>query len=188
MSSMIETEVLIIGAGPTGLMAANELKKRDVDFVCLEKREAPSDLSKALGIQARTMEMFELLGVHKEFLEKGYPGPGAKLHLGGENASVVELYHIESRYPYLLILPQSETEQILEDHLASLGGTVDRGHDVMDVQQDAGGVYVKASYNGEVKEYKADYLIAADGAHSKVRNALHIDFEGEDEGYHLFPR
>ncbi|WP_281659036.1 FAD-dependent monooxygenase [Halobacillus sp. Cin3] len=186
MSSVIETDVIVIGAGPTGLMAANELKKRGVDFICLEKREAPSDLSKALGIQARTMEMFELLGVHKEFLEKGYPGPGAKLHLGGENASVVELYHIESRYPYLLILPQSETEKILESHLASLGGTVEREHDVMDVHQDETGVYVKASCNGEVKEYKADYLIAADGAHSKVRDALNIDFEGKDEGYTFF--
>ncbi|RDY70459.1 FAD-binding protein, partial [Halobacillus trueperi] len=85
MTSVIETDVLIIGAGPAGLMAANELQKRDMDFICLEQRSGPSELSKALGIQARTLEIFELLGVHQEFLKKGYPGPGSKLHLGGEN-------------------------------------------------------------------------------------------------------
>ncbi|REJ07527.1 FAD-dependent monooxygenase [Halobacillus trueperi] len=186
MTSVIETDVLIIGAGPAGLMAANELQKRDMDFICLEQRSSPSELSKALGIQARTLEIFELLGVHQEFLKKGYPGPGSKLHLGGENPSVVELYHINSQYPYLLIIPQSETESILEDHLSSLGGSVNRGHEVVEVMETDEGAYVTAKHNGELKRYVTKYLLACDGAHSKVRQDLNVPFEGEDEGYTFF--
>ncbi|WP_226584167.1 FAD-dependent monooxygenase [Halobacillus litoralis] len=186
MTSVVETDVLIIGAGPAGLMAANELQKREVDFICLEKRAQPSHLSKALGIQARTLEMFELLGINKPFMEKGYPGPGSKLHLGGEKPSLVELYYIQSRYPYLLILPQSETEELLEEHLSSLGGEVNREHDVVEVTQSEEGVYVKAVHNGETKTYFSKYLLACDGAHSKVRQALEVEFEGEDEGYTFF--
>ncbi|MCA0970524.1 FAD-dependent monooxygenase [Halobacillus litoralis] len=183
---MIETDVLIIGAGPAGLMAANDLQKRDVDFICLEKRSEPSHLSKALGIQARTLELFELLGVQKPFLERGYPGPGAKLHLGGEKPSLVELYPIESRYPYMLVLPQSETERILEDHLNAMGGKVNRDQEVVDVIETEGGVYVQTKYHGEVQEYKAKYLLACDGAHSPVREALDVPFDGEDDGYTFF--
>ncbi|ARI78751.1 FAD-dependent monooxygenase [Halobacillus mangrovi] len=186
MTSVIETDVLIIGAGPAGLMAANELQKRDVDYLCLEKRTGPSELSKALGIQARTLEMFELLGVHQSFLRRGYPGPGSKLHLGGENPSLVELYHIESRYPYLLIIPQSETEKILEEHLSALGGEVSRKHEVVEVIEADRGVYVNAMHDGELKKYFAKYLLACDGAHSKVRQDLDVTFEGEDEGYTFF--
>lgn len=179
---MIETDVLIIGAGPAGLMAANALQKQNVDFICLEKKEKPSQLSKALGIQARTLELFELLGVHKPFLKRGYPGPGAKLHLGGEKPSPVELYHIESRYPYMLILPQSETEEILEGHLHSLGGSVNREEKMIEVRETDKGVYVKT----DREEYSAKYLLACDGAHSPVREALGVPFEGEDEGYTFF--
>ncbi|KHE72956.1 FAD-dependent monooxygenase [Halobacillus sp. BBL2006] len=186
MTGVIETDVLIIGAGPAGLMAANELQKRQVDFICLEKRSGPSELSKALGIQARTLEMFELLGVQKTFLKRGYPGPGSKLHLGGEHPSLVELYHIQSRYPYLFIIPQSETEQILEDHLTSLGGEVEREHEVIEVTQSGEGVFVTAVHQGELKKYFAKYLVACDGAHSKVREALEVEFAGEDDGYTFF--
>ncbi|TGB01415.1 FAD-binding protein [Halobacillus salinus] len=182
MTSVIETDVLIIGAGPAGLMAANMLQKQGVDFICLEKRAEPSQLSKALGIQARSLELFELLGVHKPFLKQGYPGPGAKLHLGGENPSLVELYHIESRYPYMLIVPQSDTERILEEHLESLGGKVKREEEMLEVRETEDGVYVRTGK----EEYQARYLLACDGAHSPVREAFDVPFEGQDEGYTFF--
>jgi len=186
MSETIHTDVLIIGAGPAGLMAANELRKRDIDCTLLEKKSERSQLSKALGIQSRTVELFELLNVHEPFLRYGYPGPGAKLHLGGKSPSLVELYYIESRYPYMLVIPQNETEKILEDHLSSMGGNVDRNHEVIEVSQTSEGVSVKASHEGTIKEYHAKYLLACDGAHSKVRKTLNVPFVGEDEGYTFF--
>lgn len=186
MTSITHTDVLIIGAGPAGLMAANALEKEGVDWICLEKRSEPSTLSKALGIQARTLEMFELLNVHKPFLERGYPGPGTKLHLGDTTPSVEELYHIQSRYPYILIIPQSETEEILEEHLNRSGKSIKREHEVIEVTQHSDGVYVKAEHNGETREYHAKYLMACDGAHSKVREVLDVEFEGQDDGFTFF--
>ncbi|RWZ54464.1 FAD-binding protein [Halobacillus fulvus] len=186
MTSLIETDVLIIGAGPSGLMAANELQRRNIDFVCLEKSPERSDLSKALGIQARALELFELMDLHKPFLERGYPGPGAKLYLGEGKPSTIDLYHIKSRYPYMLVLPQNETEEILEKHLNAMGGTIDREHEVVEVMQSENGVFVKAKHNGEWKSYMCKYLLACDGSKSGVRQALNVEFVGEDEGYTFF--
>lgn len=184
--SVIETDVLIVGAGPAGLMAANVMQKRGVDYVCLEKKPGRSVLSKALGIQARSLELFEFLGVNQPFLKRGYPGPGAKLHLAGKKPSYVEMYHIKSRYPYLLIIPQHEIEEILENHLNDRGGEISREHEVLEVVQKAGGVEVTAVHNGETKTYFSKYLLACDGAHSKVRQLLDVEFEGEDEGITFF--
>ncbi|WP_227397047.1 FAD-dependent monooxygenase [Jeotgalibacillus aurantiacus] len=186
MTSIIETDVLIIGAGPAGLMAANELQKRNVDFVCLEKRPGPTKLSKALGIQARTLELLEFLGIHKQFLKEGYPGPGAKLHLAGEKPSYVELFHIKSRYPYLFILPQNEIEALFIEHLEKSGGSIQMEHEVVDMSQSRDGILVTVSHNGRQKQYAAKYALACDGAHSRVRDLLGIDFVGEDEGYTFF--
>ncbi|TFE00536.1 FAD-dependent monooxygenase [Jeotgalibacillus salarius] len=184
--AVIETDVLIIGAGPAGLMAANVMQKRGVDYVCLEKKPGRSVLSKALGIQARSLELFEFLGVNKPFLKRGYPGPGAKLHLAGKHPSYVEMYHIKSRYPYLLIIPQHEIEEILENHLNDRGGEISREHEVLDIVQKKEGVYVTAAHHGKTKTYLAKYLLACDGAHSKVRKELDVPFEGEDEGITFF--
>lgn len=186
MTSVTHTDVLIIGAGPAGLMAANALENQGVDWICLEKRSEPSTLSKALGIQARTLEMFELLNVHRPFLERGYPGPGTKLHLGDTTPSTEELYHIQSRYPYILIIPQSETEEILEEQLNQSGKFINREHEVIEVSQNSESVYVKADHNGEIHEYRAKYLLACDGSHSKVREALNVEFEGKDDGFTFF--
>lgn len=186
MTELIKTDVIIIGAGPAGLMAANEFQKRDVDFICLEKRSGPTQLSKALGIQARTIELLEFLGIHELFLKRGYPGPGMKLHLAGKQPSYVELHHIKSRYPYLFILPQNEIEELFTAQLVANNAEIYMEHEVTDVKQTDEGVFVTALHNGVEKRYLAKYALACDGAKSKVRDYLNVDFIGADEGYTFF--
>lgn len=186
MTEVIKTDVLIIGAGPAGLMAANEFQKRNVDFICLEKRPGPTRLSKALGIQARSVELLEFLGIHELFLRRGYPGPGMKMHLAGKEPSYVELHHIKSRYPYLFILPQNEIEELFIANLAAQDAEVYMEHEVVDVKQTEDGVLVTALHHGVEKRYAAKYALACDGAKSRVRHFLEVPFIGEDEGYTFF--
>lgn len=186
MTEVIKTDVLIIGAGPAGLMAANEFQKRGVDYICLEKRPGPTPLAKALGIQARSVELLEFLGIHELFLKRGYPGPGMKMHLAGREPSYVELHHIKSRYPYLFILPQNEIEELFIANLAAQDAEVYMEHEVVDVKQTDNGVLVTALHHGVEKHYSAKYALACDGAKSRVRQFLDVPFVGEDEGYTFF--
>lgn len=180
------TDLLIVGAGPTGLMAANELKRRNIDFICIEKEKERSSYSKALAIHARTMEMFDLLGIAEQFIERGYPGTGAKLHLGEGRPSILEFFRIESRFPYMLILPQSETEEILESHLNKQGGRIEREHKLTNLSLGENGVLATVESNSQTMQIEAKYLLACDGAHSKVRELLNVEFPGDGENITFF--
>ncbi|SHN33351.1 FAD-dependent monooxygenase [Gracilibacillus kekensis] len=182
----VQTDVIVVGAGPSGLMAANQLRHYKIDFVCIEKQKKRSVFSKAMGIHARTLEMLDLLGIAESFIERGYPGHGAKLYMGEEKESVLALHHIESRFPYMLAIPQTETEEILENHLNNKGGTINRGEELIDVTNSDQGVCVKVEKDGEIIEYQGQYLLACDGAHSKVREILDVEFIGEKEGKTFF--
>ena len=123
-----ETEVLVVGAGPVGLMAAGELARSGVAVRVVEKAPERSQLSKALVVQPRTLETMDLIGLADEFLRRGYPAPGLNVGLGsGKEPVSVELRDLDTRFPYLLVLPQEETEEILEACLGEHGVSVERG-------------------------------------------------------------
>ncbi|WP_058309167.1 FAD-dependent monooxygenase [Gracilibacillus massiliensis] len=182
----VQTDVIVIGAGPSGLMAANQLRHYKIDYVCIEKQKNRSVFSKAMGIHARTLEMLDLLGMAEPFIERGYPAHGAKLYMGEQKQSILALHHIESRFPYMLAIPQTETEEILENHLNNNGGTINRGEELIDVTNSDEGVRVTVEKDGETIEYHGQYLLACDGAHSKVREQLAVEFIGEKEGKTFF--
>ncbi|QGH36714.1 hypothetical protein GI584_22830 [Gracilibacillus salitolerans] len=182
----VKTDVVIVGAGPTGLMAANQLNRYKIDYVCLEKQTHRSSFSKAMGIHARSMEMFDLSGFVEEFVARGYPGEGAKMYIGGEKESILGLYQIESRFPYMLVIPQTETEEILETNLEMNEGIVNRGEEVTALTVHDKGVNVTVNNDGEILEYDAEYVLACDGAHSKVRELMETGFVGEAEGKTFF--
>ncbi len=175
-------EVLVVGAGPTGLMAANLLKRRGVDVRLVEQRAAASSESRAFAIQARSVELFEHMGIVDEFLAQGVLNPGVefyvgKRHLGGLNFD--KAASPDTPYGFIFMLPQSHTEAILIKDSERLGLEVECEVTVTGLTQDEGGVSVQATTKGgRERTIRSRYVVGADGAHSVVRKALGLSFEG----------
>lgn len=108
------TDVLIAGAGPTGLTTVIELARRNINVRIIERRSEPSTRSKALVIHARTLELMDILGVADEMVQRGYTSPGIDFSADAQNPLRASMYNLDTRFPFILILPQAETEEILE--------------------------------------------------------------------------
>ena len=181
------TSVLVVGAGPTGMTAAIELARRGVDCRIIERRTEPSTRSKALVVHARTLEFMDVLGIADEFVQRGYTSPGIDFSANAKNPLRANLYGLDTRFPYILILPQATTEALLEQKLQDLGVRVERGHELTDfVTTDQGVQATVAREEGESLTLDADYLLGADGPHSTVRKKLSIPFEGSSYGWTAF--
>lgn len=182
MKRIIETDVAIIGAGPTGLALACQLTRYGVDFVIVEKNEAITPFSKALGVHARTLEIYEQLGVIEGALERGQVAKKFRLLEGGEVRGELPFADIGqnlSPYPFMLILEQSKNEQLLYEYLKSHGKDVLWGTELEGFSQDEEGVTVNIKSAGvEAQTIRAKYLVGCDGARSPVRHALGLSFEG----------
>lgn len=177
-----DAEVLVAGAGPTGLTAACELARRGVVPRVVEAGTERSRDSKALTVHARTLEALDLLGLADEFVRRGHPSPGIRTDtgLGSYRPVQIEMHRMDTRFPYVLILPQYETEEILEKRLNELGGTVERGAEFTGFSE-RHGEWVDSRLrlpNGSEEEVRSRYLIGCDGADSTVRHELGLPFEG----------
>ncbi|MEV6889471.1 FAD-dependent monooxygenase [Kribbella sp. NPDC051137] len=179
---MIEesAEVLVVGAGPVGLMAAGELARRGVSVRLLERDVERSALSKALVVHARTLEIMDLAGLAGEFIDRGYPAPGIDVGLSRSGKPApVNFRGLDTRFPYMLVLPQRETEAILARRLESLGVRIETGTEVVAVaQNDEGVVATVRTANGQETRINARYLLGCDGSHSTVRGLVDLPFEG----------
>jgi len=171
--------VLIVGAGPTGLTFACELARRGLEFRVIDKNAAATDKSKALGVHARTLEAFENIGVVGEALQSGIPAYGLEVYAHRQRVLQIFLKDLDSRYRFILMLPQSETERILSQRLAALGGHVDRQVELIDFKQDDAAVLVTLRHgDGTEESFRCRWLVGCDGAHSTVRHLLQLPFEG----------
>lgn len=181
MSSPIKTDVIIVGAGPTGLSLACQLIRYGIDFVIIEKNESVTPYSKALGVHARTLEIYEQLGLAQPAISQGTIAGKIRLLEKGEVVGEVDLSHIgdgQSPYPYMLVLEQSENEQLLYRYLQSHGREVLWQCELNGFTQDANGVTAKVTNNGIAEVIEGKYLVGCDGARSPVRIALDLSFEG----------
>jgi 2-polyprenyl-6-methoxyphenol hydroxylase-like FAD-dependent oxidoreductase len=176
-----EPDVLVIGAGPTGLTAAGELARRGISVRIVEKRPDRSPLSKALVLQARTLEMLDIVGLADEFTRLGYPAPGLNASGGTSNSISIDVRGLDSAFPYLLVLPQKDTEEILERRVTDYGVHVERGCEMIGLHQTETGQVVSMIRDGESREYqiRSRYAVACDGAHSDVREFLNVPFLGK---------
>lgn len=177
--------VLIVGAGPTGLTLACDLARRNVPCRIVDKAAGVFPGSRAKGLQPRTLEVFDDLGVIDAVLAGGEPFPKFRLYRGSEvvwERSVAEMLGAPwpsaspvVPYPDTWLIPQWRTEEILRARLIELGGRVEWNTEIIGVTQDSTGVTAHTA-DGDLR---ADYLVAADGGHSTVRKALGVGFEGD---------
>jgi 2-polyprenyl-6-methoxyphenol hydroxylase-like FAD-dependent oxidoreductase len=176
-----ECQVLVTGAGPTGLVMASELARRGIACRIIDIARGPTDKSKAIGIQARTLEVFENMGLAKEIISQGHPAQGVNIYENGERIVHLSFQELDSPFPYILLCPQSETERILLAHLESLGVSVEREVKLTGFTQDAEGVTAALSHpNGQEETLRVPWLIGCDGPHSTVRHTLGLPFTGID--------
>ncbi|WP_063053174.1 FAD-dependent monooxygenase [Nocardia arthritidis] len=178
--------VLVAGAGPTGLTLALDLARRDIPVRIVDKAATFFAGSRGDGIQPRTLEVFDDLGVLDAVLAAGMPTPVMRVHLGGEFVTERRMNEpIEPTpavpYPNLWVLGQSRTEAILRDRLAEFGVRVELGTALTGFTQDDHGVTAVLERDGVRETVRAAYLVGADGGKSTVRRTTGIPFEGSTD-------
>lgn len=173
--------VLIVGAGPAGLMMACELERRDIPFRIIDKKPEPSLGSNATWIQTRTLEIFDAMGIADDFLREGYRCDAINLYERGKSVANIPLSDLDSCYPFILMLPQRITESLLNQYLQSARIRVERSLELISIKQSADSVVstVKCP-DGDTEIITSHWLIACDGASSAVREKCQIHFPGGD--------
>ena len=179
---MLQTKVLICGAGPTGLMMACQLKRFGVDCIVIDPKQGIVKESRALAVQGRTLQIYEQMGIAQKALEQGTEAKKIKIIINGKRVYEVPLQQLGqglSAYSFLFILEQNKNEKILYDHLKEINGDVLWEHSLESFTQDDTGVIgIVDNSEGNQTEVKADWLVGADGAKSQVRHKLNVPFEG----------
>jgi 2-polyprenyl-6-methoxyphenol hydroxylase-like FAD-dependent oxidoreductase len=179
---MRQTDVVIVGAGPTGLFLACQLIRQGIDFVIVEKNDGPTAFSKALGVHARTLEIYEQLGIADEAVAQGTIASKARLLEGGQVRGEMDFSHVGeglSPYPYMLVLEQNKNEHLLYDYLRRAGKEVLWSTELLDFTQNDTGVSATVRTNsGETESIQGKYIVGCDGPRSPVRHKLGLTFEG----------
>ncbi len=182
-------DVLVVGAGPTGMTCAIELARRGVRVRIVEKRTAASTTSKALVVHARTLELLDIVELADELVAKGYTSPGIDFSASADKPLRADMHKLadETRFPYILILPQAETEAALERRLRREGVEVERGLTLASFSQGSDGVNARLeAEDGSTETVEAGWIIGADGPHSVVRQTLGLAFEGSPYAWTAF--
>jgi 2-polyprenyl-6-methoxyphenol hydroxylase-like FAD-dependent oxidoreductase len=166
-------DVIIAGGGPTGMMLASELRLQGVEVLVVEQDPEPKKLVRSLGLHVRSVEVLDQRGLLERFL-----AAGTKYPAGGSFAGILKAppERLDTAHPYILGMPQTVTDRLLEEHAAESGARIRRGCAVVAVSQDDDGVTAALS---DGTEARARYLVGCDGGRSTVRKLLGIGFPGE---------
>jgi len=172
--------VVIVGAGPTGLTLAVQLLAAKIPFRLIDAAPTPVHESRALAIQARTLEVLERDGIASRLVERGDTARLIAMH--GTRTVTLPLFdgaQAATKYPFLLFISQAQTEQILAEHLAQHGFTIERGTTLVGLDQRADHVVLTLDTANGAESLQAEYVIGCDGAHSAVRRLSGIEFAGK---------
>ncbi|MFE3475782.1 FAD-dependent monooxygenase [Streptomyces sp. B27] len=173
------TDVLVVGAGPVGLMLAAELRRAGVSCRIVDRLPARLPYAKAVGVQPRTLELFDRMGLVRDVLDAAVPMRGQLTYENGVALGRIDLV-LPPEVPYgFAALPQYETERVLEEHLGRYGTGIERSTELLAFAQDPAGVTSRVrTASGAEEEVRSRFLVGCDGAHSLVRKALGLTFEG----------
>lgn len=175
MNSTYDTDVLVVGAGPSGLTLAASLVSRGVATTVVDRQAAGANTSRAAVVNARSLEVLEGLDVARRLVKEGIEAPRFSIRDGARTLIPIDFGSLPTEYPYSLMVPQSTTERVLLDRLVELGGSVVRPKVLTTIDQDADGVTATFDDGGVIR---ARYVVGADGLHSTVREQAGIGFEG----------
>src|SRR3954454_8587649 len=168
-------KVVVVGAGPTGLLLAGDLAAAGVDTLVLERRRTEPNLTRAFAVHARTLELLDARGLADDLIAAGRPVGGLQLF----GRVRIDLTRLPTRFPFVLVVPQYELERRLEVRARAAGAELRQGVDVIGLHQDEDTVTVVVrDPAGVVRELSAEYVVGCDGAHSAVRRALGLPFPG----------
>lgn len=181
---MYDTDVLVIGAGPSGLTLAASLVKRGIATTIVDRQAAGANTSRAAVVNARTLEVLEGLDVASRLVKEGVQAPRFSIRDRARTLIPIDFSELPTAHPYSLMVPQSTTEKLLLDRLVELGGSVVRPKTLTSITQDDNSVTATFDDGDAIR---ARYVAGADGIHSTVREQAGIGFEGGvyDESFAL---
>lgn len=178
---MAATQILIVGAGPTGLVLALALAHRGVSFRIVDQNSGPGQASRAMAVHARTLEFYDQLGLAEAAMALGIRMETVHLREGGDEIATIPLRDLGkglSPHPFVLCLAQDDHERFLVERLEAAGATVEWGVALKAFSQDDAHVRAILDKGGDEELCKVAYLCGCDGAHSRVRQGLGLDFPG----------
>ncbi|KAJ5885118.1 hypothetical protein N7495_009628 [Penicillium taxi] len=179
---MPQTDVLIVGAGPTGLVLALWLYKQGLSFRIIDEAEAPAPNSRALVVHARILELYRQLNLAEDILAAGYKIPATNIWVDGQHRAHISLKDFGNEltpYPYMLAIPQDDHERLLEKRLNTLGIFVERCTKLQNFVDRASSITATLLQDNNETTCGAAYIVGCDGAHSTVRHIIGAKFEGD---------
>jgi 2-polyprenyl-6-methoxyphenol hydroxylase-like FAD-dependent oxidoreductase len=175
-----DTIVLVVGAGPTGLLLASELRRRSVECCVIDAHPAPLHWDRATVVHPRSLEVFESLGLLKPLLAAGVKQRGARLYSAGSVLGEIDLSSCGSRYGFNIGISEDVTESILTDYLHRLGGEVIRSTRLIGLEDHKDGILATMQWGAATRQVSARWVVGCDGLHSVTRTLSGIDLIGHD--------
>lgn len=183
------TKVLIVGAGPSGLMMAAQLLRYGIIPIIIDIKQGPTDESKALAVQARSLEIYRQMGIIDRVIENGKQAKGVIFNEDGKQLAALAMENVgegQTPFPYILLYQQSKNERLLLDYLTLNCCPVYWETTLTSLKQTAGQVEVELQNREGTTTFTCDWVIGADGAHSAVRKQLQIPFTGETYSHNFY--